>query len=174
MIPIFDSLASAFSILNCRQLWGRRVTSKALSNPEAATSKFLIFHADDAGMCNSVNQATIQALENGLVTSTSIMVPTPQFAEFADYAKKNCDRDFGIHLTLTSEWKSLRWKPLLPREKVESLVDCDGYFWKDVVSVARNVLVSDVEAELTAQIERAIANDIPCLLYTSPSPRDRG
>lgn len=126
----------------------------------AADAKLLIIHADDLGVVHSVNQASFKAMEEGSVNSASIMVPTPWLAEVADYAKANPDHDMGIHLTLTSEWKLLRWGPVASRLEVTSLLDANGYFYPDCNELWKNAKIEEVEIELRAQIDKAIAMGI--------------
>lgn len=123
-------------------------------SPEA---KLLIVHADDLGMAHSVNAASIKALETGLVSSGSIMVPCPWFAEIAAYARSHPQADLGLHLTLTSEWTSYRWGPVLSKERVPSLMDGNGYLFPTETEAASKIGVAEAEAEIRAQIERARA-----------------
>jgi len=135
------------------QLNGKSLAEK-LGFPRDA--KLLIVHADDVGVTHSVNAATIKALDTGLVTSASIMVPCPWFPEIADYAKSHPDLDLGLHLTLTSERVYYRWGPVAAKDKVPSLVDENGYFHHDWSATTR-INPKDVELELRAQIDRAYA-----------------
>jgi len=119
-------------------------------------SKLLIIHADDAGLSHSQNRATIQALKKGMVNSYSIMTPCPWFYEIADFAKKNPHFDNGIHLTLTCEWEKYKFGPVSPITEVPSLVDENGYFYKNRNSLKNNALALEVKKELIAQIEKAL------------------
>jgi predicted glycoside hydrolase/deacetylase ChbG (UPF0249 family) len=120
-------------------------------------AKLLIVHADDLGMAHSVNAATMKAFETGLVNSGSIMVPCPWLSEIATYARANPQADLGLHLTLTSEWTSLRWRPVMSSDRVKSLLDKDGYFQLTETDAASNADPKEVELEITAQIDRARA-----------------
>src|ERR1700678_1929760 len=71
-----------------------------------ASARLLVVHADDLGMNHSVNRAIFEALEKGWVTSASILVPCPWFAEVVRWARDHPAADVGIHQDLNSEWTS--------------------------------------------------------------------
>lgn len=125
-----------------------------------ADSKLLIIHADDLGVAHSQDRASFQALEEKAVTAASVMVPCPWFTEVADFAKSHPDADLGLHLTLTSEWKTYRWGPVAPRDRVASLLDPNGYFYPDNGPVAAHAKPEEAEREVRAQIQRALAMGI--------------
>ncbi len=122
----------------------------------------LIIHADDAGMCYSVNRAIVEGLENGGITSASIMVPCPGFREFAKFASKEESNvfDFGVHLTLTSEWRSYRWGPVLNKNIVPSLVDKDGFLHRSNECFTESADPVEVEKEVCEQIDIALDSGI--------------
>src|SRR3954468_15261010 len=125
-----------------------------------ADAKLLILHGDDLGVAHSVNAASLDALARGAITSASVMMPTPWVTEVAAWAKAHPDADLGLHLTLTSEWETFRWGSVESRDKVPSLLDADGTFPSDVPPVVARARLDEVERELRAQVERALAMGI--------------
>lgn len=123
----------------------------------AKDDKLLIIHADDLGVSHSTNAASIASLEKGSVNSASIMVPCPWFPEIATYARKYGKKhDFGIHLTLNSEWGYYKWGPVSPLSEVPSLVDRNGYFHTSLDSLLANGKPREVELELRNQVKKAL------------------
>ncbi len=120
-------------------------------------AKLLIIHADDIGMAHSVNSATIKAFEKSGINSASIMVPCPWFPEIATYAKENPQLDFGLHLTVNSEWKNYRWDGVLPATEIPSLLDTNGFLHSTGEELLKNANAKEIEKELDAQVQRAIA-----------------
>lgn len=123
-------------------------------------AKLLIVHADDLAVAHSVDAASFDALEKGGVTSASIMIPCPWLNEVAAYAKDHPNADLGLHLTLTSEWKTYRWGPVESKDKVASLLDPSGYLWPETGPAVQNLKAEEAEREIRAQIERSIAAGI--------------
>jgi chitin disaccharide deacetylase len=122
--------------------------------------KRVVIHEDDVGMTHGSNVAFVELSRLGTCSSGSIMAPCPWFPEAAEIAAANPDLDLGIHLTLTSEQKPYRWRPLTAPSQTAGLTDAAGYFWPDVPSVRRHGAPQAVEAELRAQIEAALAAGI--------------
>lgn len=117
----------------------------------------IVLHQDDVGMCHGANAAFLELSKLGSITSGSVMVPCPWFAEAASMAASNPDLDLGVHLTLTSEKEFYRWRPISDTSKSTGLVDGHGFMWRDVSSVRKNANLDAVSIELRAQIETAIA-----------------
>jgi chitin disaccharide deacetylase len=145
---IFTALLLTFSIS-----YGQQTLQERLGY--AKDARLLILHADDLGMCHSENAATFYSMEHGSVNSAAIMMPTGWVMEVADYQHKHPTADFGLHLTLTSEWDFLKWGPVAGRDPVPGLVNAKGYLFSSVDSVLRAATAAEVEKELRAQIEKA-------------------
>lgn len=135
-----------------------KTAAERLGYPRDA--KLLVIHADDLAVAHSEDAASFDALDKGAVTSASILVPCPWLTEVADYAKAHPDADLGLHLGLTSEWKTYRWGSVAPKDKVLSLFDSSGYLWPDTPQATQHIKASEAELEIRAQVERALAMGI--------------
>jgi predicted glycoside hydrolase/deacetylase ChbG (UPF0249 family) len=120
----------------------------------------VILHVDDLAMCHGANRAFLELARAGQVTCGSVMVPCPWFCEIAEATAAGPGLDLGVHLTLTSEWRHYRWRPLSTTSRASGLIDGDGYFWAEVGALRAHLVPEAAEGELRAQIERAIAAGI--------------
>ena len=135
-----------------------RTVAQRLGYP--ADSKLLILHADDLAVAHSVDAASFDALDRNAVTSASIMMTCPWVSEVAAYARTHPDADLGLHLVLTSEWRTYRWGSVESRDKVPSLLDSPGTMASDTRWVATHASPAEAEREIRAQVERALAMGI--------------
>ena len=122
-----------------------------------AEAKLLLIHADDLGICHAANQAFFRVFEAGMVKSGSIMMTCPWVNEVAAYSRGHPDADIGVHLTLNSEWQTLRWGPVASSNRVKSLLDPDGCLWRAPMDTLAHADTDEIGIELTAQIEKALA-----------------
>ncbi|MBD0382187.1 polysaccharide deacetylase family protein [Paenibacillus sedimenti] len=120
--------------------------------------KFLIINCDDFGQSSPMNQAIMHLLEERKVSSATIMAPAPGFEEAAEWCKRRGQSNIGLHLTLTSEFKVLRWKSLTDHA---SLHDDRGYMHPTVEAFERNADTRAVLQELEAQYEKVIRYGFP-------------
>ncbi len=133
----------------------------------------LIVRADDIGSSHAANVACIQSYRDGIARSVEVMVPCPWFNEAARMLRENPGYDVGVHLTLTSEWETMKWGPMTA---APSLVDAQGNFFP-TTSQRSNFppntgflqcgwKIDEVEKELRAQIELAL-REIPQVSHLS-------
>jgi predicted glycoside hydrolase/deacetylase ChbG (UPF0249 family) len=140
-------------------------------------AKLLIIHGDDVGVSHSQTKATFDAMKKGLVTSTSMMVPTGWSAEVGEMAKELPNADIGIHITLTNEWLNFNWGPEAGKTAVPGLADEKGHMYPDCAQVAANASPEEVEKEIRAQIKAAnqmgitpthLDSHMGCVFYGRP------
>ena len=173
-MPLLRWLPAASLVLASALPAQTRTIAERLGHPRDA--KLLILHADDLGTAHSIDAASLDALDKGAISSASIMMPTPWVSEVAAYAKAHPNADLGLHLTLTSEWQDYRWGSVASNDRVASLLGPDGTFPRETQPVSEKAKPAEVELELRAQVERALAMGIRpthldshmFALYTTP------
>jgi len=131
------------------------------TKPQLATKDHqklrLIIRTDDIGFCHGANMAIKRILDKGVVTAVSVIVNTPWLDEAVEILKDHPEVSIGVHTNLNSEWREYRWGPVLPYDKVPSLVDKFGKFFGTRRDLMLNrPRTSEVAAEVRAQIELAL------------------
>lgn len=121
-----------------------------------AKQKQLIIHADDLGLCDSVNRASFELFEKGCISSASAMVVGGRFEAVAQFAHRHPKSDIGVHLTILSDSDKLRYRPLSPRARVLSLLDREGYFLSDRKLLKNRAEPEHVIRECSLQISKAM------------------
>ena len=128
----------------------------------------VLLRFDDIGMNHAVNTAINEVGKTGMPFSASVMFACPWYQEAVEVLKKYPKVAVGVHLTLTAEWKNYRWGPVLGQSAVPSLVDSLGYFLPSTTAFQKNKYkLEEVERELSAQIERALASGLQ-ISYIDP------
>ncbi len=105
----------------------------------------LVINADDFGYSKGVNLGIIDAYQNGVVTSTTMMVNMPGVEHAVALTLENPGLGVGIHLVLDCG------EPV--NANVPSLIDDEGRFHK-AESLSQKAKLSDIEKELNSQIEK--------------------
>jgi hopanoid biosynthesis associated protein HpnK len=141
-------------------LAGRRRTKGRAAGTNAGAGagfamKYLIVNADDFGLTSGVNRAIIEGHQRGIITSTTVMVNMPGFAEAVRLARENPQLGIGLHFNIT------QGRPVADAAKVRSLLNAQGQFTGTSTTLAVRSLLGrlrteEIIIELRAQLERAL------------------
>lgn len=116
----------------------------------------LITKADDLGSSESANRAFYDCYRQGILRNGVIMTACAQAEQAAKLFRDEKGFCMGLHLTLNAEWDRVKWGPVLPREKVPSLVDENGFFYPTTKRLHdNNPDRGEIFAELQAQLDAA-------------------
>ena len=123
-----------------------------------SASTFLIIHLDDFGAYPEANIASIECMQNGSVTSASIMPVGLAYDSAVSWSVANPDFDMGVHFTVTSEWgPEFGWSPLTGGI---SLIDSNGFFRKTMAEQIPAMTTEDCADEIKAQIDRLLNDNV--------------
>jgi predicted glycoside hydrolase/deacetylase ChbG (UPF0249 family) len=118
----------------------------------------LIVNADEFGLTEGINEGIIEVHAHGIVTSTTMVANFWAFDHAAALSRKNPALAIGVHLNLT------HGMPILPQDRVHTLVDENGYFYRRRPFLQRLILgqisMIQVYEEFRAQIDKVIAAGI--------------
>lgn len=122
--------------------------------------RFAIINADDFGLSAAVNQAITQAHEQGILTSTSLMVTGDAVAAAVDYAHQHPCLGVGLHLVV------IKGRAALPPQQIPHLVDGQGQFSRNPVWAGLNyqfnrVARQELAQEIRAQLEKFQQTGLP-------------
>jgi predicted glycoside hydrolase/deacetylase ChbG (UPF0249 family) len=114
----------------------------------------LVVTADDFGLSPAVDRGILEAFRRGIVRSTALLVNFPDVRDSIARLRQEPGLEVGIHLNLTAG------PPVLPPERVPTLVRADGNFHSFTAFFARVALSQidwrEVALEWEAQFERGI------------------
>jgi chitin disaccharide deacetylase len=121
--------------------------------PRYSAPRRLIVNADDFGLNTATNQAVIRAHREGILTTASLMMNEPGFAEAVEMAREHPRLGVGLHLVLLCGHSSL-----LPHQ-IPGLVNVSGEFLNDPVMTGfrfyfRRFLRSQLRSEIHAQFKK--------------------
>ena len=170
MIPPVPEPARRLSLLSASLAILAGVPASA---PAAEQAIRLIVRGDDMGSLQASNEAAVRCFRDGVMRDVEVMAVGPWFPEAARLLRESRALDAGLHLTITSEWDNVKWRPLTT---APSLVGRDGYFhpmiWphphygKEGALKEQPWLLDEIERELRAQIELT-RREVPHLSHLS-------
>jgi predicted glycoside hydrolase/deacetylase ChbG (UPF0249 family) len=111
-------------------------------------------NADDFGISDGVNRGILEAHQDGILTSTTLIVNTNHADEAVSMWKKHTSQlGLGLHINLSYG------APITDLETIPSLVEPDGNFpssYEGVVTKSASFDPAELSIEINAQINRFI------------------
>lgn len=159
---IFNSIKDITSTYSPAKLYDLKAGKQTLAQLVgfSPSDRLLIINVDDFGLCESTNQAADKLLASDLVTSISLIAGAAGYEHALTVLnEQNCST--GIHLSLTSEWQGRVMTPILPINKIDSLLDPEGNFYSEIRDLYLQADNNQVVAECRAQIEKVLESKIP-------------
>ncbi len=86
----------------------------------------IIVNADDFGFSKETAESTIKLFELNAISSATIMLSKPGTSLAIEYAKKNPQFSYGLHLNFIRDEDN---RPLTPHKEISSLTTNDGFFF---------------------------------------------
>ena len=114
---------------------------------------YLIVNGDDFGVHHAANAGIIKAFTEGILTTASIITPTPWFAEAVMLAKEH-GLPLGVELAISCEYDNYRFGPLTRAPQLSP--DGKGYFFPKSPNTIQPRHAAQVSAEAVAQVERLV------------------
>jgi chitin disaccharide deacetylase len=120
----------------------------------------LIINGDDFGYSTAVNRAIIQAHQNGVLTSASLMVNEAAVEEAVTLARNHPTLAVGLHLAL------VLGRSALPHETIPHITNRNGQFTDSSFQAGVQYYFNaaarrELRLEMRAQFERFVATGLP-------------
>jgi hopanoid biosynthesis associated protein HpnK len=121
--------------------------------------KRLIVNADDFGLTDGVNRAVLEAHQNGIVSSATLLANGSAFDSAVELSRTVPLLGVGIHLNLSEG------RPVANAPRGSSLLNPQGMLYLSPSGLAWRLLVGkisprDIETELRAQVEKVLSAGI--------------
>ena len=122
----------------------------------------IIVNADDFGYDPDTVEATIECFKAGALTSATIMPKMPATGSALDFARKNPQHAYGVHLTFVRDTVEC---PVADPRLIPALVNADGAFLPShqlrLMALSGRLPVDQLCLEIAAQIELVKDSGVP-------------
>ena len=158
---LFDSIDSLVKTFSPQKKYLTQNGKKSLSEllGYSFTDRLLIINLDDIGLCPSTNETVADLMQGFSKISFSILAGATGFNHAVSIIKAD-GLSVGVHLALTTEWESGIIQPVLPPEKIPSLLNTNGELLNEIRELYGQAKPDEAEAECRAQIEKVKAQGL--------------